>query len=74
MNEHAPFRLTLVVRAYDDDPEENPDMDDPLVIALAQLVRDRWHNEQRQRARFVLLPTGGEGKADAQPSGRKKSA
>jgi hypothetical protein len=49
-------------------------MDDPLVIALAQLVRDRWHNEQRQRARFVLLPTGGEGKADAQPSGRKKSA
>jgi hypothetical protein len=28
---------------------DNPAMD-PVVIALAQLVRDRWTNEQRDRA------------------------
>lgn len=28
---------------------DNPSMD-PVVIALAQLVRDRWTNEQRARA------------------------
>jgi hypothetical protein len=28
---------------------DNPAMD-PVVIALAQLVRDRWTNEQRARA------------------------
>jgi hypothetical protein len=28
---------------------DNPAMD-PVVIAIAQLVRDRWTNEQRTRA------------------------
>jgi hypothetical protein len=73
MNEPAPYRLTLVVPAYDDDPEENPDMDDPLVIALAQLVRDRWHNEQRKRARLVVLPPAGTSLPGSGP-GRRKSA
>jgi hypothetical protein len=49
-------------------------MDDPLVIALAQLVRDRWHNEQRKRARLVLLPPSGEKQADTQGAARRKSA
>ncbi len=73
MSEARPCRLTLVVPAYDDDPEENPGMDDPLVIALAQLVRDRWHNEQRKRARFVVLPPTGQGPGDGEPV-RRKSA
>lgn len=73
MNERAPLRLTLVVRAYDDDPEENPDMDDPLVIALAQLVRDRWHNEQRKRARLVVLPPAATSLPRTEPR-RRKSA
>jgi hypothetical protein len=34
---------------------------DPVVIALAQLVRDRWANEQRdghaRRARLRVVPT-----------------
>lgn len=38
---------------------DNPAMD-PVVIALAQLVRDRWTNEQRARAdhrrRFRVVP------------------
>jgi hypothetical protein len=73
MNERAPLRLTLVVRAYDDEPEENPDMDDPLVIALAQLVRDRWHNEQRKRARLIVLPAAAGSQAQPGPR-RRKSA
>ncbi len=65
--------VSLIVPKCDDRPQENPDMDDPLVIALAQLVRDRWHNEQRKHARLtVLRPT--DGKADAPPAERRKSA
>ncbi len=29
-------------------PRDNPSMD-PVVVALAQVVRDRWTNEQRLR-------------------------
>jgi len=73
VNEPERYRLTLVVPAYDDGPEENPEMDDPLVIALAQLVRDRWHNEQRKRARLVVVPSGASATAQA-GSRRRKSA
>jgi hypothetical protein len=71
VNDH--IAISLIVPACDDRPEEEPDMDDPLVIALAQLVRDRWHNEQRKRARLtVLRPV--DGKTDAPPAERRKSA
>ena len=71
MNDH--ITVSLIVPKCDDRPEENVDMDDPLVIALAQLVRDRWHNEQRKRARLtVLRPI--DGKTDAPPAERRKSA
>jgi hypothetical protein len=73
MNGPETYRLTLVVPAYDDGPEENPEMDDPLVIALAQLVRDRWHNEQRKRARLVVLPPAGISPPQTGPR-RRKSA
>jgi hypothetical protein len=48
-------------------------MDDPLVIALAQLVRDRWHNEQRKRARLVVMPPVGISPPQTGPR-RRKSA
>ena len=48
-------------------------MDDPLVIALAQLVRDRWHNEQRKRARLTVLPPVEQSRA-AEQAKRRKSA
>jgi hypothetical protein len=71
VNDH--ITVSLIVPKCDDRPEENVDMDDPLVIALAQLVRDRWHNEQRKRARLtVLRPI--DGKRDAPPAERRKSA
>ena len=71
MNDH--IAVSLIVPACDDRTQEEVDMDDPLVIALAQLVRDRWHNEQRKRARLtVLRPT--DGKTDAPPAERRKSA
>jgi hypothetical protein len=71
MNDH--IAVSLIVPACDDRPQEEPDMDDPLVIALAQLVRDRWQNEQRKRARLVLLPPPDEKQAEAEPA-RRKSA
>jgi hypothetical protein len=71
VNDH--IAVSLIVPKCDDRPEENVDMDDPLVIALAQLVRDRWHNEQRKRARLtVLRPI--DSKTDAPPAERRKSA
>jgi hypothetical protein len=73
VNDH--IAVSLIVPKCDDRPQENVDMDDPLVIALAQLVRDRWHNEQRKRARLtVLLPPSGEKQADTQGAARRKSA
>jgi hypothetical protein len=72
MNDH--ITVSLIVPTCDDRPQEDVDMDDPLVIALAQLVRDRWHNEQRKRARLVLLPPSGEKQADTQGAARRKSA
>jgi hypothetical protein len=30
---------------------------DPLVIAVAQLVRDRWANEQRDRQKLRIVGT-----------------
>ena len=72
MNDH--ITVSLIVPACDDRHEEEVDMDDPLVIALAQLVRDRWRNEQRKRARLVLLPPSGEKQADTQGAARRKSA
>ena len=42
-------------------PEDNDAVRDPIVAALAQLVRDAYANEQRMRARFrVLQPSGDE--------------
>jgi hypothetical protein len=29
---------------------------DPLVLALTQLVRDRWANEQRARQKLRVVP------------------
>jgi hypothetical protein len=73
VNEH--IAISLIVPACDDRPEEEPDLDDPLVIALAQLVRDRWHNEQRKRARFVVLPEPDERPTPAgEARQRRKSA
>jgi len=72
MNDH--IAVSLIVPKCDDRAQEEVDMDDPLVIALAQLVRDRWHNEQRKRARLTVLPSSGEKQADAQPAARRKSA
>jgi hypothetical protein len=72
VNDH--IAVSLIVPACDDRPQEEVDMDDPLVIALAQLVRDRWHNEQRKRARLVLLQPSGEKQADTQGAARRKSA
>jgi hypothetical protein len=73
MNDH--IAISLIVPACDDRPQEEPDMDDPLVIALAQLVRDRWHNEQRKRARLTVLPPTGDSKAvDRQIREERKSA
>jgi hypothetical protein len=72
VNDH--IAVSLIVPACDDRPQEEVDMDDPLVIALAQLVRDRWHNEQRKRARLMLLPAPGEKQADTQGAARRKSA
>ena len=69
-----PITVSLIVPKCDDRPQEEVDMDDPLVIALAQLVQDRWHNEQRKRARLVLLPPSGEKQADKQGAARRKSA
>jgi hypothetical protein len=41
-------------------PRDNLSMD-PVVIALAQLVRDRWTNEQRtrdaRRSNLVVVPS-----------------
>ena len=41
-------------------PRDNLSMD-PVVIALAQLVRDRWTNEQRarnaRRSSLLVLPS-----------------
>jgi hypothetical protein len=36
-------------------PEDNGPMRDPIVAALAQLVRDAYANEQRMRARFRVV-------------------
>jgi hypothetical protein len=71
VNDH--IAVSLIVPACDDRPQEEPDMDDPLVIALAQLVRDRWHNEQLKRARLTVLRPM-DGKTDAHPAERRKSA
>lgn len=73
VNDH--IAVSLIVPKCDDRPEESVDVDDPLVIALAQLVRDRWHNEQRKRARFLVLPPTGDSKAaDRQIREKRKSA
>ena len=60
------LRLTIVhpdLAEVADYPQvrDNPSMD-PVVIALAQLVRDRWANERRARAdrRRRLRAAGGE--------------
>jgi hypothetical protein len=71
VNDH--IAVSLIVPKCDDRPEENVDMDDPLVIALAQLVRDRWHNEQRKRARLTVLPPVEQSRA-AEQAKRRKSA
>ncbi len=52
-------RLDLAAEASD-----TPRMD-PLVIALAQLVRDRWAAEQRERAAGRARLTVVEGRRDA---------
>ena len=36
-------------------PEDNDVVTDPIVAALAQLVRDAYANEQRLRARFRVV-------------------
>ncbi len=42
-------------------PEDNNAVPDPIVAALAQLMRDAYANEQRMRARLhVVQPTGDE--------------
>jgi hypothetical protein len=71
VNDH--IAVSLIVPKCDDRPEENVDMDDPLVIALAQLVRDRWHNEQRKRSRLTVLPPVEQSRA-AEQAKRRKSA
>ena len=71
MNDH--IAVSLIVTACDDRAQEEVDMDDPLVIALAQLVRDRWHNEQRKRARLTVLPPVEQPRA-AEQAKRRKSA
>ena len=45
-------RIVRPIRPLDSGPEASntPAMDDPLVAALAQLVRDRWAAERRERA------------------------
>jgi hypothetical protein len=59
MNE-LPIRIELVAApgiAIQDgtEPEENDAVTDPIVAALAQLVRDAYVNEQRMRARFRVV-------------------
>lgn len=45
-------RVRRAPAALDSPPDarDTPPMDDPLVAALAQLVRDRWSAERRERA------------------------
>jgi hypothetical protein len=51
--------------------EDNGPMRDPIVAALAQLVRDAYANEQRMRARFrVVQPSDAETESMAPQDGR----
>jgi len=59
MNE-LPIRIELVAApgvAIQDgtEPEDNDAVADPIVAALAQIVRDAYANEQRMRARFHVV-------------------
>jgi hypothetical protein len=42
------------------EPEDNGAVTDPIVAALAQLVRDAYANEQRMRARFRVVQSPGD--------------
>jgi len=67
-----PIRIELEVApgvAIQDDTawEDNEAVPDPIVAALAQLVRDAYANEQRMRARFhVVQPSGDEAESMAE--------
>jgi hypothetical protein len=54
-------RIVRPMRPLDSpaDASNTPAMDDPLVAALAQLVRDRWAAERRERARLVVVEGSG---------------
>jgi hypothetical protein len=50
--------------------EDNDAVRDPIVAALAQLVRDAYANEQRMGARLYLVQSSGdEPEADQRPDG-----
>lgn len=50
--------------------EDNDAVRDPIVAALAQLVRDAYENEQRMGARLYLVQSSGdELEADQRPDG-----
>ena len=60
-----PIRIELVAAPGIDiqdgtHAEDNGAVTDPIVAALAQLVRDAYANEQRMRARFRVVQSPGD--------------